>query len=150
MFSIFVSSIEAQTQSRLATIGVDATLVEVARVLSGKHIGLVIVCGTDGSMAGVISKTDVVRNFGRNCESTTPTMAADVMIRDVTSCRPATSLGDVLSLMERQRFVHIPVVDENCVPSGVVNVGDLLEVLVARGKIDAEHLQNYISGVSYR
>ena len=150
MFSIFVSSIEAQTQSRLATIGVEATLVEVARVLSGKHIGLVIVCEPDGSMAGVISKTDVVRNFGRHCESTSPTMAADVMIRDVTYCKPATSLGDVLSLMEKQRFVHIPVVDENCVPSGVVNVGDLLGVLVARGKIDAEHLQNYISGVSYK
>lgn len=150
MYSMLVSCMDTQTLSRMATIGVDAPLVDVAPMLSDKRNGLVIVCNPDGSMAGVITKTDVVRNFGLRCESTKPTMVADVMTRDVTSCSPASSLGDVLSLKQKKGFSNIPVIDGNGVPTGVVNIADLLGVLMANKKIDLEHLHNYISGVGYR
>lgn len=150
MHNTLVSSIGVLARSRLATIGADASLADVANLLSDTHISLVVVRDSDGVMVGVISKTDIVQEFGRHLEGFASTKAADVMSRDVSSCRPTTSLPDVLSLMEKRGFVHIPVVDESSKPVGVVNAGDALRALLAEGKLDMAHLRDYVMGVGYR
>ena len=69
---------------RLITIRDDALLTEAAKLLSGTHPSLVVVCNSDGVMVGVITKTDVVRQIA-HCEGVSCTMsAAAVMTRDVT------------------------------------------------------------------
>ena len=145
-----VSSIDAVARSRLVTINVDALLVDVAKLLSDTQISLVVVCNSDGAMVGVITKTNIVQQIGRCQESACTTVAADVMTRDVTYCRPTDSLLDVLSMMEKRGFVHIPVVDENSKPSGVVNARDALRALMAEEKYDASLLRDYVMGIGYR
>lgn len=145
-----VSSIDAVARSRLVTINVDALLVDVAKLLSDTQISLVVVCDSDGAMVGVITETDIVRQIGRCGESACTTAAADVMTRDVTYCRPTDSLLDVLSMMEKRGFVHIPVVDENSKPSGVVNARDALRALMAEGEYEASLLRDYVMGIGYR
>ncbi len=145
-----VSSIDAVARSRLVTINVNALLVDVAKLLSDTQISLVVVCNSDGAMVGVITKTNIVQQFGRCGESASTTVAADVMTRDVAYCRPTDSLPDVLSMMEKRGFVHIPVVDENCKPSGVVNARDALRALMAEEKYEASLLRDYVMGIGYR
>ncbi|OOO00852.1 MAG: hypothetical protein USCGTAYLOR_02955 [Chromatiales bacterium USCg_Taylor] len=145
-----VSSIDAVARSRLVTINVNALLVDVAKLLSDTQISLVVVCNSDGAMVGVITKTNIVQQFGRCGESACTTVAADVMTRDVAYCRPTDSLPDVLSMMEKRGFVHIPVVDENCKPSGVVNARDALRALMAEEKYEASLLRDYVMGIGYR
>jgi len=145
-----VSSIDAVARSRLVTINVDALLVDVAKLLSNTQITLVVVCDSDGAMVGVITKTNIVQQIGHCRESVGTTAAADVMTRDVTYCRPTDSLPDVLSMMEKRGFVHIPVVDENCKPSGVVNARDALRALMAEEKYEASLLRDYVMGIGYR
>ena len=43
-----VNSIDEVARSRLAKVSVDATLVDAARLLSGTHISLVVVCDPVG------------------------------------------------------------------------------------------------------
>jgi len=145
-----VSSIDAVARSRLVTINVNVLLVDVAKLLSDTQISLVVVCNSDGAMVGVITKTNIVQQFGRCGESACTTVAADVMTRDVAYCRPTDSLPDVLSMMEKRGFVHIPVVDENCKPSGVVNARDALRALMAEEKYEVSLLRDYIMGIGYR
>lgn len=145
-----VSSIEAVARSRLVTVSADASLVDVAKLLSATHISLVFVCNYDGTMVGVITKTDVVRQIGLCGERACTSPAADVMTRDVAYCRSADSLPDVLSMMEQRGFVHIPVIDENSKPVGVVNARDALRALMAEGKYEASLLRDYVMGVGYR
>ena len=145
-----VDRIDALARSRLVTISADALLVDVAKLLSDTHISLVVVCNSHGTMVGVITKTNIVQQIGRSCESIGTTVAADVMIRNVTSCRPTDSLPDVLSMMEKSGFVHLPVVDENSKPSGVVNAGDALRALMADEKYEASLLRDYVMGIGYR
>jgi predicted transcriptional regulator len=59
-----VSSIDAVAHSRLATISVDAELVDVAKLLSYTQVSLVVVCDFEGAMVGVITKTDIVQQIG--------------------------------------------------------------------------------------
>ena len=150
MKTIPVSKIDALTRSRLTTIGADALLVDVAKLLSDTHISLVVVCDSHGVMVGVITKTNIVQQIGRSCASIGTTVAADVMIRNVTSCRPTDSLPDVLSMMEKSGFVHLPVIDEKSKPSGVVNAGDALRALMAEGEYEAALLRDYVMGIGYR
>ena len=145
-----VSSIDAVARSRLVTINVDALLVDVAKLLSSTQISLVVVCNCDGAMVGVITKTNIVQQIGRYGDSVCTTVAADVMTRDVAYCRPTDSLPDVLSMMEKRGFVHIPVVDENSKPSGVVNARDALRALMAEEKYEVSLLRDYVMGIGYR
>ena len=145
-----VSSIDAVARSRLVTIGADALLVDVAKLLSDPQISLVVVCDSDGAMVGVITKTNIVQQFGHCGESACTTAAADVMTRDVTYCRPTDSLPDVLSMMGKRGFVHIPVVDEHSKPLGVVNARDALRALLAEEKYEESLLRDYVMGVGYR
>ncbi len=88
---------------------------------------------------------------GGHCRgSACTTAAADVMTRDVTYCRPTDSLPDVLSMMGKRGFVHIPVVDENFKPLGVVNARDALQALMADEKYEASLLRDYVMGIGYR
>jgi CBS domain-containing protein len=142
-----VSSIDAVAHSRLVTISVDALLVDVAKLLSDTQVSLVVVCDFEGAMVGVITKTNIVQQIGRCGASACTTAAADVMTRDVAYCRPTDCLPDVLST---RGFIHVPVVDENSRPLGVVNARDALRALFAEEKYEESLLRDYVMGVGYR
>ena len=150
MHSILVKRIEALTHSRLVTINADATLIEAAHFLSNTRISLIVVCDSLGVMVGVITKTNIVQQIALSCMNIGTTLAADVMIKEVVACRLSDSLVDVLSMMEKSSFVHIPVVDEHAKPVGVVNAGDAMRALMADEKYESALLRNYVMGIGYR
>ncbi|CAG9932735.1 cyclic nucleotide-binding/CBS domain-containing protein [Candidatus Nitrotoga arctica] len=150
MHSILVKNIDALARSRLVTVSADASLVDVSNLLLDTHISLVVVCDSHGAMVGVITKTNMVQQIGRSCESIGTTVASDVMTRNVTSCYPTNSLLDALSMMEKSGFVHLPVIDEKSKPSGVVNARDALRALMAEGKYEEALLRDYVMGIGYR
>jgi CBS domain-containing protein len=53
-------------------------------------------------------------------------------------------------MMAKRGFVHMPVVDENSKPLGVVNDRDALRALMAEQKYEASLLRDYIMGIGYR
>jgi CBS domain-containing protein len=101
-------------------------------------------------MVGVISKTDIVRQIA-HCEgSRCTTPAESVMTRDVTYCHPSDSLHDVLSKMKERGFVHVPIVDQESKPIGVINARDALQVLLGDVEYDVSFLRDYVTGIGYR
>ena len=147
---ILVNNIDALARSRLVTVSADALLVDVANHLSETHISLVVVCDSHGAMVGIITKTNVIQQIGRSCESIGTTVASEVMTRVVTSCRPTDALLDVMAKMEKLGLTHIPVVGDDFKPSGVVNAGDALRAMVADEKYDAALLRDYVMGIGYQ
>ena len=133
---------------RLVTIQADAALTDVAKLLSNTHISLVVVCGADGAMVGVITKTDVVRQVSGQEPLKTIT-AASVMVRDVTYCRPGDALHDTLSIMKERGFVHIPIIDQGSKAVGVLNARDALQALLTEAEHDESFLRDYIMGAGY-
>ena len=134
---------------RLITIRDDALVTDAAKLLSSTHKSLVVVCNPDGVMVGVISKTDVVRQMA-HCQGVSCTMSvAAVMTRDVTYCHPNDVLQDVLSIMKERGFVHIPIVDQDSRPSGVLNARDALQVLLGEVEYDGSFIRDYIMGIGY-
>ena len=135
---------------RLNTIQTGALLTDAAKLLcETPHKALLVVCNPDGVMVGIISKTDIVRQMAQ-CEGSRCTIAAEaVMTRDVTYCHPSDSLRDVLSKMKERGFVHVPIVNQESKPVGVINARDAFEVLLGDVGNDVSFLRDYITGIGY-
>ena len=118
-------------------------------MLSSTQISLVVVCDQAGSMVGVVTKTNIVRQIG-HCEGAARTStAAEIMTREVTFCRSADCLPDVLSMMQAHGFVHVPVIDAAGRPSGVVNARDALRALMVEGQYEDALLRDCVMEVGY-
>ena len=145
-----VSSIAAAARSRLLMVQPDVPLREVAQLLSSTPISLVVVCDQEVTMIGVITKSDIVLQIS-HCTGRTCTNTADgIMTRDVISCRATDGLPDVLSMMQARGLVHVPVIDTEGKPSGVVNARDALRELMLEGQYEEALLRDYVMGVGYR
>jgi CBS domain-containing protein len=145
-----VASILSVARERLVTIQADALLTEAAKLLCGKHRALLVVCDSKGTMAGVITKTDIVRQVARCDGALSDVRVVDVMTAAVTSCKPGDPLHDVLVLMHLLDFVHIPVIDQESRPCGVVNARDALQALLGEVEDEEQLLRAYVMGVGYR
>ncbi len=147
---ILVRSIDAVTRRRLVTVGADALVPEVAKLLSDTAVSLIVVCNPDEAMAGVITKTDIVRKVGDFPGGIGAVRAAEVMTRDVIHCRPEDALEAVLGIMKQHGLVHIPVVDKRSRPAGVMEARDALRALMGHATHEISLLRDYIMGVGYR
>jgi CBS domain-containing protein len=147
---MFVEQMLPRARERLATIGAAASVKEAAALMSGSHIDLVVVCGHDGGMVGVISKTDLVRQMGQ-CAGDGSTARVDtIMTRDVISCRSDDALRDIWSTMKLRGLQRIPIVDRRGKPTGIVYARDALQNLLGEVENEEALLRDYVMGVGYR
>jgi CBS domain-containing protein len=146
----FVREIVPVARERLVIVGDDALLTEAAKFLDGRHINLVIICDKTGAMVGIVTRTDIVRRIAlcQGCGCTAPVAA--VMTKDVTCCRPSDLLQDVWSTMKERNLLHVPIVDENFKPLGVINARDALLVLMEKAEFESSMLRDYVMNIGYR
>lgn len=146
---VFVEQLLPVACARLVTIADDAPLREAARLLRA-GTDLVVVCGTDGAVVGVITKTDVVVRISQ-CQGAACTMAAaSAMSAEVMLCTPRDLVHDVWSKMQARELKNVPVTDPDGRPLGVLNALDALGVLLQDAKYEESLLRDYVMGVGYR
>jgi len=147
---IRIDSLLAKVRGRLLVISDDRQLTEAASLLSDNTRHMVVVCDSAGKMAGVITRTDVVRQI-RHCQGCACTTACtDVMTRNVVSCRTNDWLHEVWSTMKEKGLHSIPVVDSEHKPVGLLFARDALEMLLSEVEYEEELLKDYVMCVGYR
>jgi CBS domain-containing protein len=132
------------------TVRDNAPLTEAAKFLDGNHINLVVVCDKHGVMAGVVTRTDIVRQMSLCMGCGCTAAAAAVMTKDVISCHPGDLLHDVWSLMKERKLLHVPIVGDDLKPLGVINARDALLVLLEGSEYEEGLLRDYVMGIGYR
>ncbi len=147
---LLVSGIEATARSRLLTVAADALLVEVAALLSGAQISVVVVCDGAGAAVGVITETTLVRRLGLGQADFFTTQARDVMTNEFTACGPEDLLSDVLAMMHTRGLIHVILLEASRHPMGVLNARDGLRALLAAGNHEETLLRNYVMGIGYQ
>ena len=146
---MFVDELLAKARERLVTITDDALLIEAARLLQAKT-ELVIVCNSEGVLAGVITKTDIVKQISDCGGASCVVKASAVMTRDVLHCEAKDLLHDVWTRMKERRFKNVPVLDPTSRPLGLLHARDILQVLLSEAENDEALLRDYVMGVGYR
>lgn len=102
----------------------DETVSVAARALTHHNIGVLPVCGNDGSICGVVTDRDLVTRCIASGRLPENTKVRDVMTANVISAKPDMDTGAAAHLMGRQQVRRLPVV-ENGKLCGMVSLGDL-------------------------
>jgi CBS domain-containing protein len=113
------------------TIAADATVAKALELMRKKRVGAVMVVSKKKPrrLLGIFSERDLLnkaltmRGFGR-------VQVSKVMTRDPEALRPKDSCAFALNKMSVGRFRHIPLVDENRVPVGMLSIRDVIDFLV--------------------
>lgn len=67
------------------------------------------------------------------------------MTSRIVCVEPSRPIADCMAIMTRQRFRHLPVVDDGRLV-GVVSIGDVVKHLSAEREVEVRYLTDYISG----
>jgi CBS domain-containing protein len=146
---MFVKQLLNEARKRLITIEIETLMVDAARALSKPHIDLVVVSDSDGKAVGVLTRADIVRCMS-HCEGAAcRAIAAAVMTRELVSCHPDDSLSDAWSKMKQLGLRHIPVIDAQSYPLGILNARDTLNALLTEATNETELLRDYVMNVGY-
>jgi CBS domain-containing protein len=70
---------------------------------------------------------------------------AAYMTRAVATCTEADSVDDLMEMMTRGRFRHVPVVDGHDRLQGIVSIGDVVKSRIEETVREVVTLREYIS-----
>jgi len=120
------------------------TLAEAIRILSEKRIGAVVVMGADGALVGILSERDIIRALGEQGGAALESAVSRSMTSKVVTCRPQTSVDELMEIMTTGRFRHVPVVENGRV-AGIVSIGDVVKHRVAAIEAESQAMRDYIA-----
>jgi CBS domain-containing protein len=140
---MFVSDILSQKGGLVFTVTPDSTLAQVAQLLSVRRIGSVLVLEDRETVAGIVSERDLVRALAQHGAAALDMEARKVMTRDVVTCDPDDSIDQVMAIMTRGRFRHLPVVRRGEL-LGLVSIGDVVKARLTETHQETEALKAYI------
>jgi len=129
----------------VATIRPDATIAEAVEMLNRERVGALVVSEVGGEVAGVLSERDIVRALGRFGEDLLSRPVDEIMTRNVITCQPGDTVGELMSEMTNRRIRHLPVVVEGRL-RGIVSIGDVVKNRLDEVEFEASSLRSFIAG----
>ena len=140
---MFVSDILSQKGGLVYTVTPGTTLAQVSRQLSTRRIGSVLVVDRLDRVAGIVSERDLVHALATDGAAALERDASEVMTRNVQTCDPDDSIDQVMEVMTRGRFRHLPVVRRGEL-LGLVSIGDVVKARLEEASHETEALRAYI------
>jgi CBS domain-containing protein len=113
----------------LITVTRNDTIHKCARLMHQNKVSSVLVLDDDGTLAGIVTKTDLASIFLTH--SVGPLLVSDIMTSKVVTVMPADSLLLVESLLVKYRISRI-VVERNKKPVGIITNRDFLPAKMPR------------------
>jgi CBS domain-containing protein len=94
-------------------------------------IGSLVIVGADGTVQGIFTERDcLMKIIGQVDDLSLP--VSDFMTRHPICERPDASLAFALNLMSNGGFRHIPIVDQDNIPIGIVSIKDVVDHIVKK------------------
>ncbi len=128
----------------VVTIRPDATVRELVALLSEHNVGALVVSEDGDSVYGIVSERDVVRRL-KDDESVLENQVSAIMTSEVQTCTGDHSVNDLMQVMTRGRFRHIPVVEDGRL-TGIVSIGDVVKHRMSELEFERDQLDSYVHG----
>jgi len=110
------------------SIAPDATVFEAIKILSEAKIGALIIL-QEGKLVGIFSERDYARRMILEGKRSKDTPIKEVMTASVCHVSPEQTVRECMTLMNKERFRHLPVVKDDVV-IGVVSIGDIVRAML--------------------
>ena len=125
-----------------------ATLADVVTILHEKRIGALVVRDDGGALVGILSERDLVRALSADGAAALGHKVDRYLTRDVVTCGLGDTVEDLMEMMTRGRFRHVPVLDDDKRLCGLISIGDVVKNRIAETVREAEELRVYISATA--
>ena len=126
------------------TAAASAKVSDIARTLSEKRIGAVVITGAAGKIEGIVSERDVVRHIGRDGAKALDLPVSAIMTKNVRTAREGDSESELMALMTEHRIRHLPVVNDGKL-SGMISIGDVVKHRIEAIEREADEMKAYIA-----
>lgn len=132
----------------LFTTGKDTTVRAACKLMAEKRIGALLVV-EKGRMAGIFTERDALNKVLAAGLDPDSTRIADVMVADLQTIRADKPLAYALHLMAEGGFRHVPVVDDDGCPVGMVSARDALGQDIVDLERDIRRREELESSIGY-
>ena len=128
----------------VVTLEPGATLAQAAQLLGARRIGAVVVTAGDRKIRGILSERDIVRAVGELGTEALSLTVDKAMTAKVSTCREANTVNEVMEIMTRGRFRHLPVEKDGQL-DGSISIGDVVKLRIEEVEREAEQIREYIA-----
>ncbi|MEN8197485.1 MAG: CBS domain-containing protein [Pseudomonadota bacterium] len=110
-------------------------------VMRHRNVGALVVSSNGRDVEGLVCERDLIRALkSHGVGRLMPMTVADIMCREVASCRPDEDLRRVMTRMAARRAHHMPVVNDNGL-CGIVSMAEIVKRRLTEAKEDAAFLR---------
>lgn len=139
-----VRSILERKGRDVVTLEPDATLARAAQLLGARRIGAVVITNAAGRIVGILSERDIVRVIGEVGAEALSMTVDRVMTAKVKTCHDDHTINQMMELMTRGRFRHLPVEKDGKL-AGIISIGDVVKGRIEEVEREAEQIREYIA-----
>ncbi|HEX5340772.1 MAG TPA: CBS domain-containing protein [Gammaproteobacteria bacterium] len=141
---MYVSGVLEAKGTATVVSGENVDVATAVKIMCDNRVGAILITGPQGNVVGVLTERDILRRFAEFGNALGPMPVSKIMSRKVLTTTPDTTVEQVLEIMTRQRFRHMPVLAAGKL-IGVVSMGDLVKALLEEKIQEAESLKQYIT-----
>ncbi len=113
----------------VVTVPLDATVKQIATILSKQGLSGVAVISAEGEAMGIISDMDILKVIGKDDWENMP--AESIMTSPIEIVKPTSTIGEAAKVMREKRIHRLLIFSERGVgasqrPIGILSVSDIV------------------------
>ena len=128
----------------VVTLGPNEKLSAAVRLLAERRIGALVVTNGDRKVVGILSERDIVRVIGTQGATALDLAVRDVMTPKVNICNEHHTVNEVMEIMTRGRFRHLPVEKDGQL-DGIISIAEGVKARIEEVEREAEDIRSYIA-----
>lgn len=139
-----VKAILQQKGHDVFTLGPNDKLSEAVRMLAEHRVGALVITNGDGKIVGILSERDIVRIIAKQGPEALEEAVRTGMTAKVKICNEHHTVHEVMEIMTRGRFRHLPVERDGKL-DGIISIGDVVKRRIEDVEREAEEIRTYIA-----
>ncbi|MDG4647588.1 CBS domain-containing protein [Roseibacterium sp. SDUM158017] len=137
--------LKSKSDDGIVTVQPGTSVADVAKLLSARRIGAIVVSPDGKRAAGIVSERDIVRELGQSGAACMAQDVDSIMTSQIVGCSLSDTSDHVLAAMTQGRFRHMPVVEAGEMV-GLISIGDVVKAQLATLEMEKDALESMIKG----
>ncbi len=117
------------SRDNILSVKPSTPVIEAVKKMSERNVGSVLITDESGKLVGIFTERDLLRLVAKGESLSKP--ISEFMTTKLVVAKPDDAVPKVASIMIEKWIRHIPVVNEEGKPVGILSIRDVLRYLVA-------------------